>query len=240
IDENGYLITVENVINGSFVRINPDNLQVINKIPLSKTPCNVMHHDSFYYIDTNMNNSIMVYDKNMSLISEIDNTALSPRDMLIIQNTLIVASAANNKLLFFQINSLTNYTLVNSIQTTGTSPHGLTYVNDTYFYVVSFVSNTVYSYSKIQPSSTNWTEALYINSTTNGLGTHMTIDDCDRRWLSIAEYGIRIYDLDGTHLADWTITTMPFDLLILNNYVMIITLIFNNTMIRVDPQYQCN
>ncbi|CAF0733055.1 unnamed protein product [Didymodactylos carnosus] len=239
--DNDHLATISNINNGSLYQFDEDNLTLLTKNDLTAvgTPNSLLYYNQYYYV-ANITKNIAVYDKNMTFITYIHDTNLSsPRDMAVIGNMLTVATTSDKLIIFFSMNPSGNYTRVNYIHTSAASPHGITYVNDTFFYVTFYGGDSVYSYRNNPVSSNNWTETSFVNMT-GGSGTHMVIDDCDRRWVVVFNYGIKIYDAFGIHLADWNITKTVFDLVILNNYVMIISDNGRNQTMRIDPNIQCD
>ncbi|CAF1553457.1 unnamed protein product, partial [Adineta steineri] len=135
----------------------------------------------------------------------------------------------------------TNYTMISTISLNYQTPHGLHRVNDSFFYVVSWDNPSLYAYNYNETTS-NWTETLFVNATINSTiyGAHMTIDDCNRRWFTMYNYGIKIYDENGINLGNWYLGAGYFDTLLLDNYTVILSNSANSKVIRIDPQLQCD
>ena len=121
------------------------------------------------------------------------------------------------------------------------TPHGLYRVTDSRFYVVPWNNPMIYEYNLNQTTS-NWTQTIFVNPAVNTsiYGAHVTIDDCDRRWLTLHNYGIKIYDENGNSLGDLTGNGGYFDTLILDNYVLVLSHYGNSIITRIDPQVQCD
>jgi hypothetical protein len=183
----------------------------------------------------------------MTQMHNISVSALnSARDIIFLNSgqTMVVASSSNNRLLFFNRSSAVsyNYNLIGSQNVSCVYPHGLTYVNDTFFYLISWGNNNVYSYSNWGNSSA-WTETLALNlwSTTGSSdGNHVSVDECGRLWVSLGQYGVRIYDSQGVLRG----TLKPLglavsDTLILPNYVVYMSGYYSNDVLRIDPSIQC-
>jgi len=122
-------------------------------------------------------------------------------------------------------------------------PHGLVYINDTFFYGTSWNNNTVYSYTAVQ-NSTQWNQTLVINAAPwapTASGNHITIDECGRFWYSLGNYGLVIFDSQGVFLANMTIAVNSsiFDTLITDNYVFYLSDGGLQRIIRIDPNIQC-
>ena len=121
-------------------------------------------------------------------------------------------------------------------------PDGLLYVNDTFFYLISWGNNTVYTYSD-SGNSSKWTEKLALNaSLTTGSsdGDHVSVDECGRLWVSLGQNGVRIFDSQG--ILQGTLKPLGlgvFDTMILPNYVIHMSGYTSNDILRIDPNIQC-
>jgi hypothetical protein len=246
IDNHGYLVTVSKTYS-SIVRFDLTNMTLISTTNFSYTsPYTFKYYNDNYYVG--VGNEIVVVDSNnLTIQNNITAQNLSStRDMMFLNNgnTLVVASSSNYYLIFFNLssNTSTNYNFAYEQFVNYTRPHGLYYVNDTYFYGTSYNTNTVYSYSAI-PNSTRWEENLFINASRSGAsdsGAHITTDECGRFWFSSSNYSLLIFDSQGSYLDSFTITgSQIFDTLITNNYVIYLSDDNNNQIIRIDPDIQC-
>jgi hypothetical protein len=253
LDGDGLLITVEQVTNGSsyFDRFDPTTLTFQQHNLLNATPSNIAYYNSKYYIGFDVNNSISVYsnDLNSSLLRYLTSITASPlnmsgvRDMIFLNDgqTMVVASISNSYLFFYSLINNTNYKMTSYIPVKYQRPHGLHRVNDSFFYATSYTNSSVYAYN-YDEATLNWTETLFINVTINKTmhGTHITIDDCNRRWFTIFNYGIAIYDENGINLGNWSLGAEYFDTLILDNYIVILSNSAFSQIIRIDPQLECD
>lgn len=253
IDNNGSLVTVEqtNSIPSYMDRIDPKTLTLQEHIPINALVSNIAYYQSKYYIGINSNNTISVFthgliNNSLNYINNIYSSTSAMngvRDIIFLNNgqTMIVASADNNRLYYYSLINGTNYDM--SIYTTVdySTPHGLYRLNDSYFYVASWGGDSIYSYSYNQLTF-NWTQTLFVSAGTSNsnYGSHITIDDCNRRWFTIYNYGIRIYDEYGNNLGNWSFGSGYFDTLILDNYVIILSNNANSKIIRIDPQIVCD
>ena len=161
-------------------------------------------------------------------------------------NTMVVASDNNNALLFFNRSNSTplEYSFSYQISVDYSSPHGFLRVNDTFFYVTSYTNNSIYSYTADSSNSTSWTQTLLVDATpvtnTSG-GTHLRIDECDRRWFSLQTNGIMIYDNQWNLIGNFSLTNSSlFDILITDNYVMYFSDNKSGRIIRIDPNINCS
>ena len=246
-DNDNLLVTIEQTsLAPSYLdRFNPTNLTRQEHISIDTKVTNLAYFNSRYYIGIDMNQTISVFTHDntsnaLKFINNINtNSALAMadvRDMIFLDNgqTMIVASSANKLLFFFSLINNTNYMMQYTIQLNYTTPHGLYRVNYSFFYVVSWNSNSVYEYHYNQTTS-NWTEKLFVNA-----GSHIMIDDCNRRWLTVFGYGIRVYDEYGNNFENWNLGSGYFDSLLLENDVVILSNQAQSTITRLDPQITCD
>jgi hypothetical protein len=247
IDNYGYLVTLS-LGSSSLVRFNPTNMTLINEIfSLFDSPYTLKYYNGNYYVG--VGNEIVVVDSNnLTRQNNITTQHLNgTRDMMFLNNgdILVAASVNNGYLIFFNrsSNTSTNYNFAYEQFVNYTYPHGLYYVNDTYFYTTSYTNNTVYSYSAV-PNSTRWEENLFINAQEPGAssdGNHITTDKCGRFWFSSSNDSLLIFNSQGSYLDRFTITgSQIFDTLITNNYVMYLSDLNTNRVIRIDPDIQCS
>ena len=157
---------------------------------------------------------------------------------------MIVASADNHLLLFFNRSNTMphDYDFIGLRNVGYKTPHGLVYINDTFFYAISYSNNSVYAYSNAG-NATEWTEKLVLNASSlapTSDGNHLLLDDCDRYWLSLGKYGVRIFNSQGASFGTLQPTNSSiFDTLMLDNYVTYLSDIQSHRIIRIDPQIQC-
>ena len=248
IDSNGYLVTVSQT-NRSIFRFHPKNLTRIDQpaSPLfSDEPITLAHHNGAYYVGFD-GNILVVHSSNMTVLHNIGASELQgTRDMIFLNSgqQMIVASTFNNRLLFFNRSSSTsyNYVFVRYRDVSCHNPHGLFYINDALFYLSSWSDNTVYTFSN--PGNTSaWIEMLVLNASFVAPfsdGNHLLIDDCDRYWLSLGQYGVQIFDRQGALLGSlYSTVAYVFDTLMLDNYVLYLSDNTGNRIIRFDPNIQC-
>lgn len=124
--------------------------------------------------------------------------------------------------------------------------HGLTAVNDQYFYATSYKDNLIYSFENTN-RNTIWTQKLVVNGNStkasSNSGTFVSIDDCGRFWFPLRT-SIFIFDENGILIGNLTsknTNSIMIDVLILDNYVLVISnrKTSQNQIIRIDPHLQC-
>ena len=186
---------------------------------------------------------MVLNSNNFTILQNITAAAFDGiRDISFLDNgqTLLVLSTFNHLLLFF--NRSDNYSLINLQNVSYSTPHGLYVVNDNLFYVTSWNENSIYSYSRIS-RSVLWKEQLLIDSTPIASimgGSHLTIDDCNQVWFSLASNGMKIFNDGGSFLENVSqITLFIFDTIITDNYVLYIYDVVNHRIIRIDPDVHC-
>lgn len=246
IDNHGYLVTISQT-NSTIVRFDQTNLTLIDQINTYSTSLStIKYYNNNYYIGAA--NRIIAIDSNtLTIHNNITATNISStRDVMFLNdgNTLVVASTGNKYLFFFNRsgNSSTNYNIAYNQAVNYTNPHGLFFVNDTFFYTTSWAFNSIYSYSANQ-NNTGWKEDLFLDARSLGSassGNHITIDECGRFWFSLNNYGVKIFDNQGSFLANFTITNSSiFDTMVTDNYVIYLSDTNLNRVIRIDPDIKC-
>ena len=77
----------------------------------------------------------------------------------------------------------------------------------------------------------------------NVRGSHITLDDCGRIWQVIYTSGLNIYNSSGAQIASWNITwgtDTLFDIILLPNYVLLLTQVTAMKILQYDPQISCS
>jgi hypothetical protein len=73
-------------------------------------------------------------------------------------------------------------------------------------------------------------------------GSHITLDDSGRIWHVIFSSGLYIYDSSGIRLGSWNITwglDSIYDIILLPNYVLLLTQVNGQKILQYDPQIVC-
>ena len=247
IDNHDYLITVSSTPK-SIVRFHSNNLTQIDRSPsslLHASPLALAYHNGAYYVAFDY--YILVVDSNnMTLMHNISTSALNgTRDIMFLNDgqQMIVTATYSNRLVVFNRSSPTshNYEYMGYQNVSCQSPHGLFYVDDALFYVTSFYNSTVYKYSASE-NGTGWNETLAVTPSpvASSSGNHVTLDGCDRYWLSLGAGGVQVFDRAGL-LVNLILPTGSniFDALVLDNYVIYLSDNGGNRIIRPDPSIPC-
>ena len=246
LDNHGYVVTISQT-NNSLVRFNSTTMALIdNTLGLFSGPTNLKYYNGNYYVG--LASSVVVINSNTLTVSNsISSSNLSQtRDMMFLNNgdEFVVVSTGNNRFVFFNrsSNTSTNYYAFYQQSVNYANPHGLVYINDSFFYATSWAANTVYSYTSI-PNSYSWNQTLIINATrwaSSSNGNHIAIDECGRFWYSLGPYGLEVFDSQGTFLTNMSLPSLSiFDAIITDNYVFYISDTGTNRIIRIDPNIQC-
>jgi hypothetical protein len=244
VDSHGYLVTVSSSPY-TIVRFYPTNLTVINEpVPpiFASSPQSITYYNETYYVGF-VSLVLIMNSNDFTILQNITAPLLSVvRDMILLHNgqILVVASTDTATLLFF--NASDDYNLFYEQTVNYTDPHGLLYVNDSYFYATSWSDNTIYSYSAIN-NSIVWMEKLFLDARPVAAGSdgyHLKIDNCDRYWFILGGDGIKIFDNQGLFLENVTeLTPFNFDAVITDDYVIYITDMISNEIVRIDPNTEC-
>lgn len=254
LDNHGYVVTLSQT-NSSIVRFNSTTMALIdNTIGLFSGPTNLKYYNEAYYVGSN-NYILVINSNNLTIQNNITSVNINaPRDMMFLNNgnIFVAVSTGNSLYIFFNQSSnlSTNYYPMYQQQLNYIYPHGLVYINDTFFYGTSWNNNTVYSYTAVQNStqwnqnSTQWNQNLVINAAPwapTASGNHITIDECGRFWYSLGNYGLVIFDSQGVFLANMTIAVNSsiFDTIITDNYIFYLSDTGLQRIIRIDPNIQC-
>ena len=249
IDDYGYIVGISGT-NKSVIRLYPNNLTVVSyPVPpiLGSGPSTLAYYDGAYYIGFYSSVSVML-SSNLTIIGSMTAPALALiRDMTFVNGgrTMIVVATAPSFLYFFQrsSNAVRNFTFAYKQLANYINPHGLFYINDTFFYATSWHDNTIYSYSNPSSNGT-WTEALVmdVSPTTNASdGNHITIDAYGRTWFSLGQFGLRVYSSQGVWLGSISMPTGSsiFDARVTEDYVIYYSDSQLNRIVRIAPDVSC-
>ena len=242
-DNHGYLVTLS-YWGRTIVRFHPNNLTLIDQSPssiLTDSPLTLAYHNEAYYVGFS-NYILVVHSNNMTVMHNITASAMNGAWDIIFLNggqQMIVTAYDSNRLVLFNRSSPTSrdYDYIGYQNVSFRGPHGLFYMHDSLFYVTSLPTNTVYKYSKSE-NATAWSETLAVTASPVvpvDHGNHVTIDDCDRYWLSLGRAGVQILDSHGLLVGSFHPTgSDPFDTLILDNYVVYFSEFFGNRIMRLN------
>lgn len=183
--------------------------------------------------------------KNMSVITAIPlNTNMNVyRAIIFLRNNtlMLVASSTTSEILFFNVNSPTNLTLLSSLSISLQLACGLYAVNDSFVYVTSWTGAKPI-YTLVDVNHTWILSPLPNTVTASGEKTFQTtIDSCGRLWLGITSYGFRIFDRWGrTLLYSWPYPKAVNGFLLKNNYELYATDYSNDKIRYFNPNIsQC-
>ena len=247
LDNHDYIVTIPYQGN-AIRRFHALNLTFVDQINLTKGNIQNLAFDGHaYYTSSDNTNTIELIDSNnLSTVNVISHTDVNGvRDMIFLRDgqMMVIASAWNQKLVFFNRSnsSSVNYTYSYSVPTSYPTPHGLWYVNDSFFYATSWNNNSVYSHATAD--GITWNEKLFANVNavpSGGRAAHVMVDECGRRWVSQESNTMIIYDGNGTYIGNFTLPSISiFDALLADNYVMYLSDSLGNRIIRLDPHLSC-
>ena len=244
--DNGYLATVAYQGN-TISRFRLSNLTFVEqRTLLHGNTMSIAFHGNAYYIGSDNNTIELIDSNNLSTVNVISHTDINwVRDMMFLRDgqIMVVASAWNRKLVFFNRSnsSSVNYTYSYSVPTSYPTPHGLWYVNDSFFYATSWNNNSVYSHATADGITWNKTLFANVNAVPSGGGAaHVMVDECGRRWISRGDDTMIIYDGNGTYIGNFTLSSVGiFDALFTDNYVMYLSNSSGGRIIRLDPHLAC-
>ncbi|CAF1453717.1 unnamed protein product, partial [Didymodactylos carnosus] len=252
IDDQDNLVTAEYY--GRLIKLNRYNLTVLNRITLLDGVGAISYNEGYYYIGSGIPGTttayLSIYDSHtMALIVNITGPTsyFGPiRECRFINNNSIMialsqAQYSYSLLLFYQINSPTNYTLIRQLMAPTWAVYCLYKVNDTFFYLTMFYTNSLIYTVQYNSFTQNWTITQFVTLTVQPTTpASVLIDPCNRIWVADYYGGIRIYDQQGQYLTTWnTIVQTPLYMLMLDNYELYIADDGNNRILRFVPNIQC-
>ena len=89
-----------------------------------------------------------------------------------------------------------------------------------------------------------WKYAVVGGNAGGGDGSHIAVDECGRIWFVKVQYGLRIFDGSGSLLASWDMggnsSNWIYDILLLPNYVLMVTLWDGRKIVHYDPRLTCD
>jgi hypothetical protein len=119
--------------------------------------------------------------------------------------------------------------------------HGIAKVNDTFLYVSSWGDRRIGSYKY---ENLTWNYRLFVNRSLTGDGSHIAVDECGRVWFVTTTFGLRIYDSSGVEVDSWdmglNVTDWIYDILLLPNYILAVSLYQQQRIVHYDPQLSCS
>jgi hypothetical protein len=246
IDDHGYLVTVE-WNTQLFDRFDPTTLNIISQTSLQYSqPTTVTYFNGSYYIAPYFNPMTVLDSENLSVSAYISTSTYGIRAIIFLNDgqMMVVSSFDTNSLVFLNRTSLVPiaYGPFLNQSTSFSYPHAMWRVNDSFFYVTSYYSQSLYSFSATNNSS-QWSQN-FVFSVSNGIGSggaaHVTIDESGRFWFAYETDTILIFDQEGIQLGSWTIpNSQIFDIKIMDNYLIYLSSSKTNQIIRVDPNVQC-
>ena len=247
LDNRGAVVTVE-MSTYHLNRFDATNLSQFNHLSISNSQMRaIAWYDDIYYVALSNNSMLLIDAVNLSTLATLVLTPVKGARGLIILNagqTMVVTSSSNNFLVFFNRSSSVPpfYTFQFRQPVNYGTPHGLWRVNDSFFYATSYQNNSISSYRRNNIGGL-WNEQFVFNAprvnSSSGV-THLTIDGCNRFWLSLETDRTLIYDEQGNQLGDFTVANAAiYDLQIGKNYLMYFSDRLSNRIIRFDPDVQC-
>lgn len=134
---------------------------------------------------------------------------------------------------------MTKFTSTTSTQQTWTTNA----INDTVVLMTTWGISESVNIIRSPSSTSNLWNISTLPRTTVGSSEYLAdvaIDSCGRIWITVNKYGIRIYDPSGTiSLANWTLSTGLSNILLLDNYELILTDYDNNYIYQYKPNLKC-
>jgi hypothetical protein len=190
--------------------------------------------------------SVRIYNETNSglQLQYILNVSSIPRQVVFILNNtwMLVPRQSANVIDFYSVDLTTNYFKLNhSVSAPYAGVYTLTKRNDTFIYVCFWQTRApVFTLSY---NGSLWMLSNLTATFTSGseVPAQVAIDSCQRIWVTVYKFGIRIYDTTGnTLLANWSNISTGLDtLLILDTYETFFGDYDNNKILHFNPYLQC-
>lgn len=226
---------------------NAATLASVDQIKINQSkPFSVAQQNGAYYVGLANRMIMVIDDNNFTVLNRINSSCLTNMcGIIFLKNgqTMVVACTNPNSLIFLQRSnsSSTNYTVAYIQQINNSNPHGLLYINNSFFYATSYTNNSIYS--DAATNDTFWKETLVIDAqpyvnTSNG--NHVAIDECGRSWFSLGTAGLLIFDKQGTLVGNYSdVSKNIFDAFIMKNYVLYLSDLMSRQIHRIEPNTEC-
>lgn len=251
IDNYNRLVT--NEWYGRLIQMDRYNLSVINQITLNTTVAGaISYNDGLYYIGAGGNgysssqNALLIYNSTtMNLITKItgDPSYFGPiRQCAFARNNTLMlvlsqVSISYSFILLYQINSPTNYTLLNkTIQTPDFAAYNIYKVNDTFFYFILYKAyQPIYTLTSTSDGQ-SWSVGTFVTQGPQPvLISSITVDSCGRVWAVDQYTYIYIYEATtGALLGTFNKVSNPYYILLLGNYELYVST-STNRIYRLAP-----
>jgi hypothetical protein len=246
IDNNEYVVTPD-YSSAYLRRYNSTTLASIDQIQVTQSnPFSVIQHDGAYYVGLTNRKIMIINSINHTIISIMTTPCtMNLRDIMFLNNgqKMVAVCSGTNSLIFFQQSSSisTNYTFSYSQSLSNIAPHGLLYINDSFFYATSWQNNQIYSYAAI--NGTFWKETIVVNAlpyVSGSDGNHVAVDECGRRWFAMGAAGLLIFDTNGALIGNYSqLSKCIFDAVLTENYVLYLSDYQSHQIFRIDPNIDC-
>ena len=256
IDNHNRLVTNEWL--GRLIQMDRSNLSIQNRTTLNTTYAGALtYNDGLYYIgtgvgsDTNSDNALLVYNSStMELLTKITgpSTYFGPiRQCAFARNNTLMlvlsqVSLSYSLILLYQINSPTNYTLLNNnIRTPSYAAYTICKVNNTFFYFTLYLANKPIYTLTSSLDGQNWSVGTFVTQGPQPtLISSVAIDSCGRVWAADPYSHIYIYEATtGALLGTFDRIPNPYYILILDNYELFVST-STNQIYRLAPNIQRN
>jgi WD40 repeat protein len=237
--------------------MNRYNLTITNEFNLSTIALGaVSYNDGLYYIGAggaaypSSENALLIYNTtDMSLLFKLTGDPSyfgGIRECRFLRNNtqMLVISEVSylySLILLYQINSPTNYTLLNSnIKTAAYGAYSMFKVNETFFYfTLYYPTRPIYTLTSSLDGQT-WSVGTFVTQGPQPtLISSVAVDSCGRVWAADQYSYIYIYDpLTGALLGTFNQVPKPYYILLLDNYELFVGSI-TNKIFRFAPQIYC-
>ncbi|CAF0905640.1 unnamed protein product [Didymodactylos carnosus] len=248
IDDNNYIVTVSQ--NDTLIQMNPKNLTIMHTATVKSQSRSLSYVNGLYYVGSGNSTSYALdvyYTKNVSLVTDLSGPSSyfgAPKQAVFLYNNtvmvLVTQLPSNSSVLFYQINSSINYTLINKLVLNISVAYGLSRIDDYSIYLTTSNSNSYIYKLSTTGILQEWTLTQFAGRTTAGntpAGT--AIDSCNRLWVIMKGAGVWIYDQTGILIGTWSGSTTLSDIVVTIGYNVYLADNGNNKIWSYQPNIQC-
>ena len=209
VDDHGYIVTVD-ITPSTLNRYLLQTLSLIDRTSFQlSSPMVIGYTNNTYFVGFVHGPIVAVDGHNLSILGNTTSPLLkNVRGITFLDQgrTMVVSAFGNKSIVFFNLTDsiMFVYSYMYHLTVTYSVVHGLTSVNDSFFYATSYSAKSIYSYSRVGNSS-QWNETLVVNAqswATGSGGAFVFVDVCSRLWLFMEGPTVYVFTNRGSLLGN--------------------------------------
>ncbi|CAF1169431.1 unnamed protein product [Didymodactylos carnosus] len=231
------------VYNANRLQLMYSNLTTIETISTATNSRPLSYQNSYYFVGIypviSPYTLYMYSATNLTLVSTTTNIYGSPQRVAFVYNNSIMCVITQNTtistMLYYQYYSPTSFILNRTLILPITNAFYLAKLEDEAFFIVDAKGGG--SIYKLLIATDTVSSFITTNSTE--APTAIVIDSCGRLWVTIVNYGIRIYDQTGTLIGSWAVSSQLYDIIVTETYDIYLVDKVSNKLSKYDTNVQC-